>query len=1147
MTNTRILIIQDDHFAGTHLTERLIALGYTVCAAVSSGQEAIEKAAETHPDLALIDLGLEGDADGVDVAEQLSADIPVIFLTDGSEGDLLQRAEATQPYGYVLKPVDERQLHLNIKTALSLHNRDKHRETERESEHRAQLLENIFDSIEDGIVAIDEKGKYLIFNQSAKNLFGTPDPDLSLNQRSEYYGFFLKDRTTSFPDAELPLSRAALNGESSDSEIFVHNSEVADNIIVGVRATPIRCAEDRLQGGVVVCRDITADKEAKAKMEQTISELRDQNQLMETVIDNIDEGVVLSDAADHVWFMNTCARQIFGIDAGEKIGNIAPGDRSKKFGVFHLDEKSHVLPEHLPLVRVLKGEDVDETFYIRNKNHPEGTHVGIRGQALRHPASNKIRSGMIIARLLGEEREAIASLAQTIGKQHRESVTNGDSAHDVTYKEMKSKLTRTIDELRDQNQFMEAICDTIDEGIIVADLNGQILFVNSTTERIFGKWIINPDMADWSKTYGVFYPDIKTPVPIDQLPLTRAIMGEETDEMEFFIRNEKNPEGTYISARGRPIRNRETSEIIAGLAVFRDLTKIKETDAKLEQTIDELRDQNELMETIFNSISDGIVVADEAGNFLYVNPAAEHIVGMGPMEIPPNEWSETYGSFYPDQKTPIKTEDLPLSRAIFNGESSNEEDIFIRNEKKPEGVYIRVSGRPLLNEIGGIRGGVIVFHDITARKNAEDKLRETINDLRNQNELMETVFSTISDGVIIADLGKSVYINPSAKKMTGIDEIESPMNKWSKKHGVFYAEQKTLVKTRDLPLFRIIFRRETVDEEDIFIRNEKKPEGVYIRVSGRPLLNEAVEIRGAVLFFRDITQQIINEEALARAFAQGRLEIVDTILHNIGNAINSVTIGTDTVYRDLEDDLLVHRLSALADALKTRQKDWINYIQNDPQGQQVLPFVIALAKDFMQQRERWKNTVNRVRDRAQHISDIIRTQKTLSNPDIDQKDIGLRNAFSDAIKVLRESLNERGTRIEIDCENAPQEIRIQESQFHQVMINLIKNAIEAIDELAASGGLEETPRIQIRAYTKKHYLNIDVRDNGIGIAEENPRVIFTSSYTTKKSGSGLGLHSTANFVIGSGGQIYAFSDGTGKGATIRIRLPRSSVIPHAAH
>ena len=1168
MANAKILIVQNDHsaaihleerlkgtafhlhprikarFAPAHLEERLIDLGYTVCATVSSGQQAIEKAAETHPDLALIALELKGEISSIEVAEQIGSEIPVIYLVDDAGEDLLQRAEATQPYGYVLKPIEERQLHLNIKTALSLSNRDKHRETERESEHRTQLLENIFESIEDGIVAIDEKGKYLIFNQSAKNMFGTPDPDLSLDQRSEYYGFFFEDRATSFPDAELPLSRAALNGESSDSEIFVHNSKMADDIIVGVRATPIRCAEGRLQGGVVVCREITANKEAKAKMEQSISELRDQNQLMETVIDNIDEGVILSDAADHVWFTNTCARQIFGIDAGEKIGNIAPGDRSKKFGVFHLNEKSHVLPEHFPLVRVLKGEDVNETFYIRNKNHPEGKYVGIRGQALRHPASNKIRSGMIIARLLGEEREAIASLAQTVGKQRGETVTNGDIARDLSYKEMESELTRIIDELRDQIQFLEDTCNTIDEGIIVSDLNGQILFANSTTERIFGKWIINPDMADWSKTYGIFYPDIKTSVPIEQLPLTRAIMGEETDEMEFFIRNEKKPEGTYISARGRPIRNRETSEIIAGLAVFRDLTKIKETDVKLGQTIKELRDQNELMETIFNSISDGIVVADEAGNFLYVNPAAEHIVGMGPLDIPPNEWSQTYGSFYPDQKTPIKTEDLPLSRAIFNGESSNEEDIFIRNEKKPEGVYIRVSGRPLLNEIGGIRGGVIAFHDITARKIAEDKLRETINNLRNQNELMETLFNTISDGMIVTDLvDESVQINPSAIQMTGIDELESPITRWTEKHGVFYADQKTPMRARDLPLFRIISRGELIDDEDLFIKNKKKPDGVYIRISGRPLLNKAGEIRGGVLFFRDITQQMIAEEALAQAFAQGRLEIMDTILHNIGNAITSITTGIETIHRNLADDPLVHRLSALANAVKARRENWIDYISNDPQGQQVLSFIIALADDFAHQQADWIRTVDRVKDRATHIADIVRTQRTRSTSAITlRKDIDLQQALSDAARVLQDSFDKRNIALEIDCKNAPREIRIQESQFHQMMVNLIKNAIEAIDDLAAEGTLTEPPRIQIRACIKADFFHLDVTDNGIGIEQKNLKILFSAGYTTKKFGTGLGLHSAANFVIGSGGQIRALSDGIGKGATIRITLRHSSII-----
>ena len=156
MTDAKILIIQNEHssakhleehltgtafhshpriqsHSATHLEESLIALGYTVCASVSSAQEAIEKAAEMHPDLALIDLELLGDTDGV--AEQLSAEIPVIFLTDGSEGDLLQRA--THPFGYVLKPYEKQQLHLNIQTALSLHKRErKHKQTEREMEQK---------------------------------------------------------------------------------------------------------------------------------------------------------------------------------------------------------------------------------------------------------------------------------------------------------------------------------------------------------------------------------------------------------------------------------------------------------------------------------------------------------------------------------------------------------------------------------------------------------------------------------------------------------------------------------------------------------------------------------------------------------------------------------------------------------------------------------------------------------------------------------------------------------------------------------------------------------------------------------------------------------------------------------------------------
>ena len=116
MTDAKILIVEDDKPSTAHLEECLENLGYTVCAAVSCGHQAIEKAADLRPDLALVDLGLKGKISGLETAERIGSqfDVPVVYLTDKAEEDLLQRAQATNPFGYVLKPFEARQLHLNI-------------------------------------------------------------------------------------------------------------------------------------------------------------------------------------------------------------------------------------------------------------------------------------------------------------------------------------------------------------------------------------------------------------------------------------------------------------------------------------------------------------------------------------------------------------------------------------------------------------------------------------------------------------------------------------------------------------------------------------------------------------------------------------------------------------------------------------------------------------------------------------------------------------------------------------------------------------------------------------------------------------------------------------------------------------------------
>jgi len=275
----------------------------------------------------------------------------------------------------------------------------------------------------------------------------------------------------------------------------------------------------------------------------------------------------------------------------------------------------------------------------------------------------------------------------------------------------------------------------------------------------------------------------------------------------------------------------------------------------------------------------------------------------------------------------------------------------------------------------------------------------------------------------------------------------------------------------------------------------------------------------------------------AQAYAQGRLEVVDTILHNIGNAINSVAIGIGTIQEYSINNKLTRHFASLANAVNEHQEDFADYVREDPQGQKVAPFITALAAEFAKRDEELARIVCRVHERAEHIADIIRTEKTLSRRSVYRKDINLREAIEDAITVLQDSIKKRSIQVSVDCNGAPKEISTQESQFHQMLVNLIKNSIEAIDELGAQENY--MPYIKIKCYVDTDFA-LEVADNGIGIESDKLDAIFRSGYTTKDSGSGLGLHSIANFVSGCGGQILALSDGISKGATMRILLPLTS-------
>lgn len=303
------------------------------------------------------------------------------------------------------------------------------------------------------------------------------------------------------------------------------------------------------------------------------------------------------------------------------------------------------------------------------------------------------------------------------------------------------ELERQIVERRQAQEKFRGLLESAPDAMVIVDRKGEIVLINAQTEKLFG--YKREELLGQS---------------VDLLLPKRFQDGHAASREHYFTNPHPRPMGVGLELYGRrkngsefpveiSLSPLETEDGLLVSSAIRDITDRKQAEAALRRAKDELEQrvvertaelarQTTILQCIIDNISEGLIVANEEGQFLVFNPAAEQILGLGKLDIMPDEWSEQYGIFYPDTITPTPPAELPLARAI-QGKAADEIELFIRNAKRPDGIFISANGRPLKDERDQLMGGVVVFRDITRRKQSEQELRRLNEELIGSNKELE--------------------------------------------------------------------------------------------------------------------------------------------------------------------------------------------------------------------------------------------------------------------------------------------------------------------------------------------------------------------------------------------------------------------------
>ncbi len=304
---TSVLVVEDENIVAKDIVNRLRNLGYAVCGTATTGEDAIELTKRQRPGLVLMDIMLKGRMDGIEAAGVIVGqfDTPVIYLTAYADEKTLQRAKQTEAFGYLLKPFEERELHITIEMALFKH------QMERKVRESEGWLSAVLHSIGDAVIATDMRGTIRFMNSVAECLTGWPQAEAAGRPLAEI--FTIIDEKTREPIPN-PVERAIRH--ETPQRLVMRTLLVARTgreIPIDDSAAPIRSTAGGITGAVLVFRDVTERRRAEEALRQSQSQLAG-------IVGSAMDAIVTVDTDENILLFNAAAEKMFGRPAQQTVG-----------------------------------------------------------------------------------------------------------------------------------------------------------------------------------------------------------------------------------------------------------------------------------------------------------------------------------------------------------------------------------------------------------------------------------------------------------------------------------------------------------------------------------------------------------------------------------------------------------------------------------------------------------------------------------------------------------------------------------------------------------------------------------------------------------------------------------------------------------